>query len=102
MTRVAYPCSERRFTRWLAKFRPRQRQGTLARRQRSAVHSGGSYCSQSDLAVTFGLGKDPGVTTLEIEWPSGAKQKLANIAADQFLTIAENQGIIAHSGPSAK
>jgi enediyne biosynthesis protein E4 len=71
-------------------------------KQWRAVHSGGSYCSQSDLAVTFGLGKDPAVTALEIEWPSGTKQRLTNIAADQFLTIAEDQGIVAHSGPSAK
>jgi hypothetical protein len=71
-------------------------------RQWSTVHSGSSYCSQSDLAVTFGLGKDTAVTALEIEWPSGAKQRLSNLAADQFLTIAEDQGIIARSGPSRK
>jgi hypothetical protein len=71
-------------------------------KQWRAVHSGSSYCSQSDLAVTFGLGKDPAVTALEIEWPSGTKQRLTNIAADQFLTIAEDQGIVAHSGPSTK
>ncbi|HXI42603.1 MAG TPA: CRTAC1 family protein [Bryobacteraceae bacterium] len=69
-------------------------------KQWRAVHSGSSYCSQSDLAVTFGLGKDPTVTALEIEWPSGAKQRLPNIVADQFITIAEDQGITAHSGPS--
>jgi len=69
-------------------------------KQWRAVHSGSSYCSQSDLAVTFGLGKDPTVTALEIEWPSGAKQRLTNVEADQFLTIAEDQDITAHSGPS--
>ena len=69
-------------------------------KQWNAVHSGGSYCSQSDLALTFGLGKDPVVTALEIEWPSGARQRLANIAADQFLTIEEEKGIIAKSGPA--
>jgi enediyne biosynthesis protein E4 len=70
-------------------------------KQWNAVHSGGSYCSQSDLALTFGLGKDPVVTALEIEWPSGAKQRLANIAPNQFLTIEENKGIVAKTGPSA-
>src|SRR5690349_12685172 len=60
------------------------------------------YCSRSGLVVTFGLGKDATVKALEIEWPSGAKQRLTSIAADQFLTIAEDKGIIAHSGPSAK
>jgi hypothetical protein len=68
-------------------------------KQWSAVHSGGSYCSQSDLALTFGLGKDTAVTALEIEWPSGTKQRLANIAADQFVTVEEGKGIVAKSGP---
>ncbi len=71
-------------------------------KQWRAVHSGSSYCSQSDLAVTFGLGKDSTVAALEIEWPSGAKQRLTNVAADQFLTIAEDKGIVAHSGPAGK
>jgi len=71
-------------------------------KQWNTVHSGGSYCSQSDLALTFGLGKDPAVTTLEIEWPSGAKQRFTNIAADRFLTIDESKGIITQTGPSAK
>jgi len=71
-------------------------------KQWNTVHSGGSYCSQSDLALTFGLGKDPAVTTLEIEWPSGAKQRFTNIAADRFLTIDESKGIITPAGPSAK
>jgi len=68
-------------------------------KQWNAVHSGGSYCSQSDLALTFGLGKDPVVTALEIEWPSGTKQQLGNIPANQFLTIEEGKGIVAKSGP---
>jgi hypothetical protein len=67
-------------------------------KQWNAVHSGGSYCSQSDLELTFGLGKDPAVTALEIEWPSGAKQRLANITANQFLTIDEDKGIVAKAG----
>jgi hypothetical protein len=69
-------------------------------KQWNAMHSGGSYCSQSDLALTFGLGKDTAVTALEIEWPSGAKQRLANIGPNQFVTIQEDKGIIAMSGPA--
>jgi hypothetical protein len=69
-------------------------------KQWNAVRSGGSYCSQSDLALTFGLGNDPVVTSLEIEWPSGARQRLANIATDQFLTIEEEKGIIVKAGPA--
>jgi len=64
-------------------------------KQWNAVHSGGSYCSQSDLALTFGLGKDANVPSLEIEWPSGTKQKFTGVAANQFLTIDESKGIVA-------
>jgi hypothetical protein len=69
-------------------------------KQWSVVRSGSSYCSQSDLALTFGLGKDPVVTSLEIEWPSGSKQKLTNLPVNQFITVQEDQGIIARSGPA--
>ncbi len=58
-------------------------------RQMQMVHSGSSYCSQSDLALTFGLGPDPRASAIEIQWPSGARERLANIAANQFLTIQE-------------
>jgi enediyne biosynthesis protein E4 len=53
------------------------------------VHSGSSYCSASDLALTFGLGKDASATAIEIEWPSGTRQKLSNVAADKRLVIQE-------------
>lgn len=69
-------------------------------RQWNTVRSGSSYCSQSDLALTFGLGSDPTVTKLDIEWPSGAKQSLTNIAANQFITVEEGKGIIAKAGPA--
>ena len=68
-------------------------------KQWNMVHSGSSYCSQSDLALTFGLGSDTAVETIEIEWPSGEKQKLGGVAANQFLTIDETAGIVAKSGP---
>jgi enediyne biosynthesis protein E4 len=63
-------------------------------KQSDMMRSGGSYCSQSDLALTFGLGKDDRVTSLEIDWPSGAHQKLSDLAANQFLTISEDKGLL--------
>lgn len=69
-------------------------------RQWSMVRSGSSYCSQSELALTFGLGKDPGATAIEIDWPSGVKQKLGAVPANQILTIQEGKGIVAKSGPA--
>jgi hypothetical protein len=58
-------------------------------KQWNMVRSGSSYCSQSDLALTFGVGQDTKVTQLQIEWPSGAKQQLTNISVNQFLKIEE-------------
>jgi hypothetical protein len=66
-------------------------------KQWSMVRSGSSYCSQSDLALTFGLGPDTLISSLEIQWPSGVRQRLANIAADQFITVDEARGIIARA-----
>jgi hypothetical protein len=57
--------------------------------QWQTVHSGSSYCSASDLALTFGLGKDAAASAVEIEWPSGAKQKLTNVTGNQRLEIKE-------------
>jgi hypothetical protein len=57
--------------------------------QWQTVHSGSSYCSASDLALTFGLGKDVSATSVEIDWPSGTKQKLSNVAANKSLVVKE-------------
>ena len=63
-------------------------------KQWNVVRSGSSYASQSDLALVFGLGQDPVVTSIEVTWPSGTKQKFANVAANQFITIDETRGIL--------
>jgi hypothetical protein len=57
--------------------------------QMQSVHSGSSYCSSSDLALTFGLGGNAAPVAVEIAWPSGTHQKLANVKPDQRLTITE-------------
>jgi enediyne biosynthesis protein E4 len=63
-------------------------------KQWKTVHSGSSYCSQSDLALTFGLAQDKTVGALSIEWPSGTRQEFKNVAPNQFLTIDEVRGVI--------
>jgi hypothetical protein len=62
---------------------------SAAGKQWQTVHSGSSYCSASDLALTFGLGKDTIATAVELEWPSGTRQKLSNVAANQRLVVRE-------------
>lgn len=60
-------------------------------RQTQTVHSGSSYASQSDLALTFGLGKDDLVKSVEVQWPSGKKDRHVNLKANQFLKLREGQ-----------
>jgi len=63
------------------------------------VRSGGSYYSQSDLRVHFGLGKHDRVNRLEIKWPGGRVDSFTGIAANQFLTIKEGSGIVRVTPP---
>jgi enediyne biosynthesis protein E4 len=53
------------------------------------VTTAGSYLSASDKRVHFGLGREKSIALLEVLWPSGAKQRLENVAADQTLTVRE-------------
>jgi hypothetical protein len=61
-------------------------------KQWNTVHSGSSYCSQSDLALTFGLGGDASAN-LEVVWPSGAKQQFRGVKANQRVLIDEARGL---------
>jgi hypothetical protein len=61
-------------------------------KQWNMVRSGSSYCSQSDLALTFGLGADT-AASLEVAWPSGAKQQFKNVAANQRVIVDESRGL---------
>lgn len=67
---------------------------TPSGKQWQTMHSGSSYCSQSDLALIFGLKHDRSVTNLSVEWPSGVRQSFRNVAANQFVTIDESRGIL--------
>jgi hypothetical protein len=49
------------------------------------------YASSSDSRVHFGLGKNRAIKELEIRWPSGIKQVLHDVKADQILTVEEPQ-----------
>ncbi len=62
----------------------------------SVVKTGSSYCSQSELPLTFGLGKtDPAKgMTLEVVWPSGQTEIFQEVKPNQSITIQEGKGII--------
>jgi enediyne biosynthesis protein E4 len=62
--------------------------------QRSDLISGGSYGSNSDPRLHFGLGSAAKIDKLEIHWPNGAVQKVDLPGVDRFFTILEGKGIV--------
>ena len=62
-------------------------------RQMDEVRSGGSYISQSDLRVHFGLGK-AAKADVEIHWPSGQVDKHAGVAANRTVIVTEGKSLI--------
>jgi len=72
-----------------------------ADRQSRALSSGSSYLSSSELVLTFGLASHLEADAVEIRWPSGQLDRLANVRADQIITVREGQGIV-RAKPLAK
>jgi hypothetical protein len=58
------------------------------------VRSGGSYISQNDLRVHFGIGKAEKVELLEIRWPSSAVDTLKDVKPNQLIVVKEGAGIV--------
>jgi len=64
------------------------------------VRGGGSYISQNDLRVHFGLGRATRVEAVLVRWPSGAVERWSDLAADQILTLKEGTGTEAKWEPA--
>jgi hypothetical protein len=58
------------------------------------VHSGGSYLSQSDLRLHFGLAKRTKIDLIEVHWPSGIVDKIVDMGVNKILTVKEGQGVV--------
>jgi enediyne biosynthesis protein E4 len=63
--------------------------------QSQMLRSGSSYLSSNELILTFGLAGHTQADAVDVRWPSGQTDHLKNVAADQIVTIKENQGTIA-------
>ena len=63
-------------------------------RQRQDVISGGSYASQNDMTLHFGLGAATSVDKLEIRWPNGAIETINVPGVDRKLTVIEGKGVV--------
>jgi hypothetical protein len=58
------------------------------------VRSGGSYISQNDLRVHFGIGRAEKVELLEVRWPSGVVDTLKDVKPNQVVYVQEGLGIV--------
>ena len=66
-----------------------------SRTQIRDVKAGSSYLSQNDLRAHVGLGAATSVDRIEVLWPSGRVEMVAQVAANQIITIEEAKGIVA-------
>ena len=55
------------------------------------VKGGSSYLSQSDLPVSFGVGKRDKIERVQIEWPSGEKQEFKDLATGKSYKVTEGK-----------
>jgi enediyne biosynthesis protein E4 len=62
--------------------------------QRRWVKSGSSYCSQSELPVTFGLGDAPRADSVEVVWPGGARESLGALEAEKSYVVQEGRKVV--------
>jgi hypothetical protein len=62
---------------------------TAAGEQWNRVTTAVGYACSSDRLVHFGLGRETKVQVIEVEWPSGARQRVEDLNADQFCEIRE-------------
>jgi enediyne biosynthesis protein E4 len=62
--------------------------------QTADVRSGGSYLSQNDLRVHFGLGPATKIDEVEIRWPSGIIDVVKNLEADKYYDVLEGKGLV--------
>jgi hypothetical protein len=66
--------------------------------QSRLVKGGSSYLSQSELPVTFGLGKRDKIDRLVIQWPSGRTEEYKSLAAGRAYECVESKGVTALPG----
>jgi hypothetical protein len=58
------------------------------------VRSGGSYLSQNDLRIHFGLGSHDRLDHVDVLWPSGKTETVSNLAADRIYAVKEGEGVV--------
>ena len=67
--------------------------------QLQEIRSGGSYLSQSDLHLHFGLGKSRIIDKVEVMWPNGGTQTFSNLQPDRFYSLKQNGTLVPSEAP---
>jgi enediyne biosynthesis protein E4 len=70
-------------------------------RQIGWIRSGSSYCSQHELTAFFGLGGAAQAEEVELRFPSGARQTLKGVKANQLIVVQEGKGLVAQGAPGS-
>ena len=73
---------------------------TGTQQQLQEIRSGGSYLSQSDLHLHFGLGNARTIDKVEVIWPNGGTQTFTNLQPDHFYSLKQN-GTLVLADPAA-
>jgi enediyne biosynthesis protein E4 len=66
--------------------------------QSRLVKSGSSYLSQSELSVTFGMGKRDEIERVVIQWPNGRTEEYKKLKAGKMYECVESEGITPGAG----
>jgi hypothetical protein len=62
-------------------------------KQRQRVHSGSSYLSQSELPLTFGLGREDQIDRALVRWPCGREEEFPRLQAGRRYRLIEGKGV---------
>jgi enediyne biosynthesis protein E4 len=65
-----------------------------AQSQSLMVRSGSSYLSQSELPVTFGVGRRDRVERIVVTWPSGRTEEFKDVASGRTYECVEGKGLL--------
>ena len=61
--------------------------------QMDEVRGGGGYNSSNDTRLHFGLGRAAVISSIEVRWPDGLRERFQNLPADAIYDIRETHGI---------
>jgi hypothetical protein len=67
--------------------------GQSGQSQSKVVRGGSSYLSQSELPVTFGVGKSEKIERITIDWPSGRSEEYKDLGTGRAYEIIESKGV---------